>query len=64
MFHIIKSNKAISLESETKEVVWQDVMTKSVVTTEKDWRSQNFDFLSLKYSSPGQFLGISSSRRY
>ena len=27
------------------------------VTTEKNWHSQNFDFLSLKNWSPGQFLG-------
>ena len=25
--------------------------------TEKKWRTQNFDFLSLKRSSPDQFLG-------
>ena len=31
---------------------------------EKNGRSQNFDFLSLKTLSPGQFLGSSSSRRY
>ena len=29
------------------------------VTIEKNWRSQNFDFLSLD-----QFLGSSNSRRY
>ena len=34
------------------------------VTIEKNWRSQNFDFLSLKNLSPGQFLGSSNSRRY
>ena len=28
------------------------------VTIEKNWRPQNFDFLSLKNSSPGQFSGI------
>ena len=33
------------------------------VTIEKKWRTQNFDFLSLKYSSPGQFLGSSNSHR-
>ena len=27
------------------------------VTVEKNWRSQNFDFLSLKNLSPGQFWG-------
>ena len=27
------------------------------VTIEKKWRTQNPNFLSLKYSSPGQFLG-------
>ena len=27
------------------------------VTTEKNWRSQNFNFLSLKNLSPSQFLG-------
>ena len=32
-------------------------------TTEKNWRSQNFDFLSLKSSSPGQFVASSNSRR-
>ena len=26
-------------------------------TIEKNWRSQNFDFLSLKIFSPGQFWG-------
>ena len=30
------------------------------VTIEKNWRSQNFDFLSLKNLSPGQFLGSSN----
>ena len=34
------------------------------VTIEKDWRSQNFDFISLKNMSQGQFLGSSNSRRY
>ena len=34
------------------------------VTIEKNGRSQNFDFLSLKSFSPGQFLGSSNSRRY
>ena len=34
------------------------------VTIEKKWRTQNFDFLSLKSLSPGQFLGSSNSRRY
>ena len=29
-----------------------------------DWRSQNFDFLSLNYLSLGQFLGSFNSRRY
>ena len=33
------------------------------VTIEKNWRSQNFDFLSLKNFSPGQFLGSSNSGR-
>ena len=28
------------------------------VTIEKNWGPQNFDFLSLKNSSPGQFSGI------
>ena len=27
------------------------------VTIDKKWRSENFDFLSLKNSSPGQFWG-------
>ena len=34
------------------------------VTIEKKWRTQNFDFLSLKSLSPGQFLGSSNPRRY
>ena len=34
------------------------------VTIEKNKRSQNFDFLSVKSLSPGQFLGSSKSRRY
>ena len=32
------------------------------VTIEKNRRSQNFDFLSLKNLSPGTFLGNSNSR--
>ena len=34
------------------------------VTIEKKWRTQNFDFKSLKSSSPGKFLRSSNSRRY
>ena len=34
------------------------------VTIEKNWRPQNFDFLSLKNSSPGHFSGRSNSGRY
>ena len=34
------------------------------VTIEKNRRSQNFDFLSLKNLSPGTFLGNSNSREY
>ena len=34
------------------------------VTTEKKSHTQNFDFLSLKYLSPGQVLGSSNSCRY
>ena len=34
------------------------------VTLEKNWRSQNFDFLSLKNLSLGQFFVSSNSRRY
>ena len=34
------------------------------VTIEKKWRTQNFDPLNLKSSSPGQFLGSSNSCRY
>ena len=34
------------------------------VTIEKKRRTQNFDFISLKSSSPGQFLGSSNSGRY
>ena len=34
------------------------------VTIEKNWRSQDFDFLSLKNLSPGQISGSSNSRRY
>ena len=34
------------------------------VTIEKNRRSQNFNFLSLKNLSPGQFLESSNSRRY
>ena len=33
------------------------------VTIEKNWRSQNFDFLSLKNMSPGHFWESSNSRR-
>ena len=32
--------------------------------TKKNWRSQNFDLLSLKNLLPDQFLGSSNSRRY
>ena len=34
------------------------------VTIENDGRSQNFDFLSLKNLSAGQFLESSNSHRY
>ena len=34
------------------------------LTIEKKWRAQNFDFLSFKSSSPGQFLESSNPRRY
>ena len=34
------------------------------VTIEKNWRSQNFDFLSVKNSSADQLLGSSNIRRY
>ena len=34
------------------------------VTIEKNWRSQNFDFQSLKNLSQSRFLGSSNSRRY
>ena len=30
------------------------------VAIEKSWRSQNFDFLSSKNTSPGQFFGSSN----
>ena len=30
------------------------------VTIEKNWRSQNFDFLGLKSLSPGQFWGAAT----
>ena len=30
----------------------------------KSWRSRNFDLLSLKNLSPGQFLESSNSRKY
>ena len=33
------------------------------ITTEKNWRSQNFDFLCLENLSLGQFLESSNSRR-
>ena len=34
------------------------------VIIEENWRSQNFNFLSLKYLSPSQFLASSNSSRY
>ena len=34
------------------------------VTAEENWRSQNFNFLSLKHSSQVHFLASSESRRY
>ena len=34
------------------------------VTIKKNWRSQNFDFLSLENLSQGQFLGSSNSGRF
>ena len=36
----------------------------SKATIEKNWRSQGFNFLSLKNLSPGQFFGSFNSRRY
>ena len=35
-----------------------------IVTIEKNSRSQNFDFLSLKNLLPAHILGISNSHRY
>ena len=29
-----------------------------VIIQEKNWRSQNFDFLSVKIVSPGRFWGV------
>ena len=46
--------------SSTKEI--NKLMSKVVI--EKNWRSQNFDFLSLKKFSLGQFLEITKSSRY
>ena len=34
------------------------------ITIEKNWLSQNFDFLCLKKLSPDQFLGNFNSDRY
>ena len=34
------------------------------VTIEKNWHTQNFEFLSIKSSSPGQFLRSTNWRRY
>ena len=34
------------------------------VTIKKNWHFQNFDFLNLKNSSPGKFLGSYNSRSY
>ena len=34
------------------------------VTVEKNWSSQNFDFLSLTNLPPSKFLGSSNSCRY
>ena len=34
------------------------------VTVEKNWRSQSFDFPSLKNLSPVQFLGNPGSHKY
>ena len=34
------------------------------VSIEKKWRTQNFGFLNLESSSPGQFLGSFNSRKY
>ena len=33
------------------------------VTIDKEWHTPNFDFLCVKSSSPGQFLGNSNLRR-
>ena len=34
------------------------------IAIEKNWRSQTFDFISLKNLSPGQVLGSLNSGRY
>ena len=34
------------------------------VTIDKNWYTQNFEFLSKKSSSPGQFLRSTNWRRY
>ena len=33
-------------------------------TVEEKWRTQNFDFLSLKNSSPDEILGSTNTQRY
>ena len=56
------------LFSSIKEINW--LISKGIlnihlkVTIEKNWRSQNFDFVSWKKSFPGQFLENYNSYRY
>ena len=58
LMNVICSNKGIS-KSISKGM--SNIYLK--VTIQKNWRSQNFDFLSLKNLFPDQILGSSKSRR-
>ena len=60
----LKYRDVIYMDGEChKSSLWM-VLSGLKVTFEKNWRSQNFNFLSLKFFSPSQFFGSSNSCRY
>ena len=62
MFSVKETNRLLKERNKLLTKGMSNIYLK--VTIEKKWHTQNFDFISLKSSSPGQFLGSSNSRWY
>ena len=59
-FHLIKEINMLRKEINRLLSKGMSNIYLKVTFEEKNWRSQNFDFLSLKNLSPGQFWGAST----